>query len=40
MCKKLTTDEFILKPINIYGDIFDYSLTDYKGSKINCDKKL
>lgn len=34
MCKKLTTDEFILKSINIYGDIFDYSLTDYKGSKI------
>ena len=29
MCKKLTTENFILKSKNIHGDKYDYSLTNY-----------
>jgi hypothetical protein len=32
--KKLTTNEFIEKSINIYGDKYDYSLVDYVNSHI------
>ena len=31
--RKLTTEEFILKAIKIHGDIYDYSLVNYKRSK-------
>ena len=32
-----TTDEFILKSNRLHGNKYDYSLVDYKGSKINVD---
>lgn len=33
--RKLTTEEFIKKCINIYGDYFDFSEFEYKGNHIN-----
>jgi hypothetical protein len=34
MTKKLTTEEFIKRSKDIHGDLYDYSLTDYKGANI------
>ena len=31
--RKITNEEFIKKAKNIYGDKYDYSLTDYKNIK-------
>ena len=33
MCKKLTTEEFILKAKKVHGDKYDYSLVDYDGAE-------
>ena len=32
---RLTTEEFILKSIQIHGDVYDYSLVDYRDSNTN-----
>ena len=33
MPKKLTTEDFISKSIKIHGNIFDYSLLEYKNNQ-------
>ena len=37
MCKELTTDIFIKRSVDKHGDLYDYSLVDYKKMKEKVD---
>ena len=35
MSRKITTEEFIERAKKVHGDIYDYSLVEYKGAHVN-----